>query len=62
MPLFLEYHRNLGIGCFVFVDNDSLDGSLDKGSKTLAKHEIIGSEPSVVFTSNTAHFRTKMGP
>ena len=32
------------------------------GSKTLVKHEIIGSKPSVVFTSNTAHFRTKMGP
>ena len=29
LPLFLEYHRNLGIGCFVFVDNDSIDGSLD---------------------------------
>ena len=29
LPTFLEYHRNLGISCFVFVDNDSTDGSLD---------------------------------
>lgn len=29
LPYFLQYYREMGIGHFVFVDNDSVDGSLD---------------------------------
>ncbi len=29
LPFFLDYYRRMGIGHFVFVDNDSTDGSLD---------------------------------
>ena len=29
LPYFLKYYRNMGINHFVFVDNDSTDGSLE---------------------------------
>lgn len=29
LPFFLNYYRDMGVGHFVFVDNDSTDGSLD---------------------------------
>jgi len=29
LPYFLNYYRDMGVGHFVFVDNDSTDGSLD---------------------------------
>ena len=29
LPYFLKYYREMGVGHFFFVDNDSTDGSLD---------------------------------
>ena len=40
LPYFLRYYRNLGVGHFLFVDNDSDDGTRE----LLAKQEDVSSK------------------
>lgn len=47
LPYFLEYYREMGIGHFFFVDNDSNDGSLD----------YLSDQPDVSVWSTTASYK-----
>lgn len=52
LPFFLEYYRNLGIGHFLIVDNDSTDGSLD----------YLAAQPDVsVWHSSAGYKRARFG-
>ncbi len=47
LPYFLDYYREMGIGHFFFVDNDSTDGSLD----------YLADQPDVSVWSTTASYK-----
>ncbi|QFT58179.1 hypothetical protein FIU94_05025 [Sulfitobacter sp. THAF37] len=47
LPYFLDYYRDMGIGHFFFVDNDSTDGSLD----------YLADQPDVSVWSTTASYK-----
>ena len=47
LPYFLQYYREMGIGHFFFVDNDSTDGSLD----------YLTDQPDVSVWSTTASYK-----
>lgn len=47
LPFFLNYYRNLGVGHFLFVDNDSTDGS----------RTLLESEPDVSLWHTTRGYR-----
>lgn len=52
LPYFLDYYRGLGINHFLFVDNDSSDGSLD----------YLGSQPDVsVWHTRASYKRARFG-
>jgi hypothetical protein len=52
LPYFLKYYRNMGINHFVFVDNDSTDGSL----------EYLAAQPDVsVWTTRSSYKRSRFG-
>jgi len=52
LPYFLEYYRNLGVGHFVFVENNSNDGS----------KEYLGEQPDVsLWTTAQSYKRSKFG-
>jgi hypothetical protein len=47
LPYFLDYYREMGVGHFFFVDNDSTDGSLD----------YLAEQPDVSVWSTTASYK-----
>lgn len=47
LPYFLDYYRDMGVGHFFFVDNDSTDGSLD----------YLAEQPDVSVWSTTASYK-----
>ncbi len=52
LPYFLEYYRGLGINHFLFVDNDSTDGSAD----------FLAEQPDVsVWRTNASYKRSRFG-
>ncbi|WP_199252608.1 glycosyltransferase family 2 protein [Chachezhania sediminis] len=52
LPFFLKYYRDLGINHFLFVDNDSSDGSVD----------YLAEQPDVsVWTTNGSYKRSRFG-
>ena len=52
LPYFLNYYRDMGVGHFVFVDNDSTDGSLD----------FLSSQPDVsVWHTRASYKRSRFG-
>ncbi len=52
LPFFLDYYRDMGVGHFVFVDNDSSDGSM----------EFLAAQPDVsVWSSKFSYKRSRFG-
>ncbi|MDA7423865.1 glycosyltransferase family 2 protein [Thalassococcus lentus] len=52
LPWFLDYYRNMGVNHFLFVDNDSNDGSLD----------YLASQPDVsIWTTQSSYKRSRFG-
>lgn len=52
LPWFLRYYRDMGVGHFFFVDNDSTDGSLD----------YLAKQPDVsVWTTRASYKRSRFG-
>ncbi len=52
LPYFLRYYREMGVGHFFFVDNDSTDGSAD----------YLAEQPDVsVWTTRASYKRSRFG-
>jgi hypothetical protein len=52
LPYFLDYYREMGVGHFFFVDNDSTDGSLD----------YLAEQPDVsVWSTKASYKRSRFG-
>ncbi len=52
LPYFLDYYREMGVGHFLFVDNDSTDGSL----------EYLRNQPDVsIWRTTTSYKRARFG-
>lgn len=52
LPYFLRYYRNLGVAHFLFVDNDSTDGS----------REYLADQPDVsIWTTTASYKKSKFG-
>ena len=52
LPYFLEYYRDLGVDHFLFVDNDSTDGS---------KEYLLGQKDVSLWSSNASYKRSNFG-
>lgn len=52
LPYFLDYYRKLGVNHFLFVDNDSDDGS---------REYLVGQEDASVWTTTQSYRRSKFG-
>lgn len=52
LPYFLEYYRNLGVGHFLFIDNDSTDGTL----------ELLSGQTDIsVWTTSGSYLKSSFG-
>jgi hypothetical protein len=52
LPHFIHHHRKLGIDCFIFIDNDSSDGSTEY---------LLGQPDVIVYHTEESYAQSRYG-